>query len=77
MNVSMADMPSAIDKKTCRLIPNHNVNVMLAVNCFQEVRLSMLQKGTKRIAGKGHWHCIVRPRSCFSFAFLDELNRHM
>ena len=35
MYVSIAaDMPWAVDLRTCRLIPNHNVNVMLLMNCF-------------------------------------------
>lgn len=54
-----ADMPWAVEEKTCRLIPNHNVYVVLLMNCFEEVRLSMLQKGTKRVAGERHWSCIV------------------
>ncbi len=43
MDVSItADMPQPIDIKTCRLIPNHNVNVVLLMNRFEEARLSML-----------------------------------
>ena len=59
MYVSIAaDRPGAVDMKTCRLIPSHNVNVMLLMNCFDEVRLCILQKRTKRISGKSHWTCV-------------------
>ena len=55
MNVSIAaERPWAIDKKTCRLIPNHNIYVMLLMNCFEEIYSSMVQKGTERIAGESH-----------------------
>ena len=47
INVSIAaDMPWAVDMRTCRLIANHNVNFMLLMNCFDEVRLCILQKRT-------------------------------
>ena len=60
MNVSITlAMPWAIDKKTCGLVPNYDVDVVLVVNRFEEVRLSMLQEGTKRITGKRHWSCNV------------------
>lgn len=49
-----ADMPWAVDKETCRLVADHNVNAVLLMSCFEEVCFGMLQKGTKRIAGKGH-----------------------
>ena len=55
MNVrSGSDVPWAVDKKTCGLVPNYNINVVLLMNGFGEVRLSVLQKSTKRIAGKCH-----------------------
>lgn len=64
MNVSIAtDMPWAIDKKTCRLIPNHDIYVMLLMNCFEEIRSSMVQKRTKRIARKSHWSCVQTPQA--------------
>lgn len=50
-----ADMPWGIGMKTCRLIPNYNVYGVLLMNCFEEVRPSMLQESAKGVAGKGHW----------------------
>ena len=55
MNVRRgSDMPWAIDRKTCGLVPNYNIYVVLLMDCFGEVRLSVLQKRTKRIAGECH-----------------------
>ena len=55
MNVRKAsDTPWAIGKKTCGFVPNYDVYVVLLMDCFGEVRLSVLQKSTKRIAGKRH-----------------------
>ena len=60
MNVSIAlAMPWAIDRKTCGLVPNYDVDAVLVVNRFEEVGLSMLQEGTQRITGKRHWSCNV------------------
>ncbi len=43
MDVSIAaDMPQPIDIQTCRLIPNHNVYVVLLMHRFEEARLSIL-----------------------------------
>lgn len=50
-----ADMPWGIGMMTCRLIPNYNVYGVLLMNCFEEVRPSMLQESAKGVAGKGHW----------------------
>lgn len=64
MDVSVAaDIPWTINKKTRRLIPNHNIYSMLLMNCFEEVRLSMLQKSAKRIAGKCHGSFVVELHS--------------
>ena len=61
MNVRKAcEMPWAIDKKTCGLVPNYDIDIVLLIDCFEEVRLGVLQKSTKRIAGKCHWSCIVK-----------------
>ena len=55
MSVVIAfDVPRTMDKKTCRFIPNHNVYVVLLMNCFEEVRLSMLQEGAERITRERH-----------------------
>ena len=43
MNVSIAlAMPWAIDKETCGLVPNYDVDVVLIVNRFEKVDLRML-----------------------------------
>ena len=61
INVSIALVVLwAIDMKTCRLIANNNIYVMPLMNCFEEVRLSVLQESTERIAGKRHQLCVVR-----------------
>lgn len=66
INVSMViNMRWATDK-TCRFISNHNVYIVFLVNCFEEIRPSMLHKSTKRIAGKCHWIAIVRLTSLTS-----------
>ena len=63
-NVSVAaDIPWTIDKKTRRLIPNHNIYSKLFMNCFEEVRLSMLQESAKRIAGECHGSFVVELHS--------------
>ena len=49
-----SDIPWVMDKKTCGLVPNYDIDVVLLMDCFREVRLSVLQKCTKRIAGEGH-----------------------
>ena len=55
MNVRGAsDTAWAIGKKTCGFVPNYDIYVPLLMDCFGEVRLSVLQKCTKRIAGKCH-----------------------
>ena len=59
VNVRRAsDMPWAIYKKTCGLVPNYDIDVVFLINCFEEVGLSVLQKCTKRIAGECHWSCM-------------------
>ena len=61
MNVRRAsDMPWAIGKRTCGLVPNYDIDVVLFMDCFEEVRPSVLQKCTKRIAGECHWSCIEK-----------------
>ena len=69
INVSIALVVLwAIDMETCRLIANNNIYVMLLMNCFEEVRLSVLQKSTERIAGKRHQLCVVRVVRCTELA---------
>ena len=59
MNVRIPrETPWAIDKKTCGLVPNYDIDIVLLINCFEEVGLSVLQKCTKRIAGECHWSCM-------------------
>ena len=55
INVSIAlDMPWAIDRKTCRLVSNYNVDLMLLMNCSEQTCPRILQKSTERIWGKCH-----------------------
>ena len=61
VEISMAASVSWVRyKETCRLVPDYYIYLIFLMYGLEDVRLSMLQKSTKRVAGKGHWRYVIR-----------------